>query len=122
MRPAWEPECDETVVVQILVVAKHRKVVTMGGFGQLVRPYLAAGYQRGWLDELLSRLSDLVLAFPALVLYIIIVSKFGASGLNIVLAVTLASSPAIMRLTRGLTLALRNRAFVAKTRCSEVLQ
>ena len=74
---------------------------------------LLAGYRRGWLDELLSRLTDLVLAFPALVLYIIIVSKFGASGLNIVLAVTFASSPAIMRLTRGLVLALRNQAFVA---------
>jgi ABC-type dipeptide/oligopeptide/nickel transport system permease subunit len=74
---------------------------------------LLAGYRRGWLDEVLSRLSDLVLAFPALVLYIIIVSKFGASGLNIVLAVTFASSPAIMRLTRGLVLALRNQAFVA---------
>ena len=74
---------------------------------------LLAGYRRGWLDEMLSRLTDLVLAFPALVLYIIIVSKFGASGLNIVLAVTFASSPAIMRLTRGLVLALRNQAFVA---------
>lgn len=74
---------------------------------------LLAGYRRGWLDELLSRLTDLVLAFPALVLYIIIVSKFGASGLNIILAVTLASSPAIMRLTRGLVLSLRHRAFVA---------
>ncbi len=74
---------------------------------------LLAGYKRGWVDALLSRVSDLVLAFPALVLYIIIVSKFGASGLNIVLAVTLASSPAIMRLTRGLVLALRSRAFVA---------
>ena len=74
---------------------------------------LLAGYRRGWLDEVLSRVSDLVLAFPALVLYIVIVSKFGASGLNIVLAVTLASSPAIMRLTRGLTLALRDRAFIA---------
>jgi peptide/nickel transport system permease protein len=74
---------------------------------------LLAGYRRGWLDEVLSRVSDLVLAFPALVLYIVIVSKFGASGLNILLAVTLASSPAIMRLTRGLTLALRDRAFIA---------
>ncbi len=74
---------------------------------------LLAGYRRGWADEVLSRLTDLVLAFPALVLYIIIVSKFGASGLNIVLAVTLASSPAIMRLTRGLVLSLRTRAFVA---------
>lgn len=74
---------------------------------------LLAGYRRGWLDDVLSRLSDLVLAFPALVLYIVIVSKFGASGINIILAVTLASSPAIMRLTRGLVLALRDRAFVA---------
>jgi len=74
---------------------------------------LLAGYRRGWVDDVLSRVTDLVLAFPALVLYIIIISKFGASGVNIVLAVTLASSPAIMRLTRGLVLALRNRAFVA---------
>jgi len=74
---------------------------------------LLAGFKRGWIDEALSRITDLVLAFPALVLYIIIISKFGASGINIVLAVTLASSPAIMRLTRGLVLALRTRAFVA---------
>ncbi|HVF65973.1 MAG TPA: ABC transporter permease [Casimicrobiaceae bacterium] len=74
---------------------------------------LFAGYKRGWVDEALSRVSDLVLAFPALVLYIVIISRFGASGLNIVLAVTLAASPAVMRITRGLTLDLRTRAYVA---------
>ncbi|MBI3708893.1 MAG: ABC transporter permease [Proteobacteria bacterium] len=73
---------------------------------------LLSGYKRGWFDEALSRLSDLVLAFPALVLYIIIISKFGSSGLNIVIAVTLASSPVVMRITRGLVLDLRNRAYV----------
>lgn len=88
-------------------------LATLSAFVVGVSTGLVAGFQLGWLDELLSRISDLVLAFPALVLYIVIVSKFGASGLNIVLAVTLASSPAVMRLTRGLVLDLRNRAFVA---------
>lgn len=74
---------------------------------------LLAGYRRGWVDELLSRAGDLVLAFPALVLYIVIISRFGASGLNIVLAVTLASSPSVMRLTRGLVQQQRGRAYVA---------
>jgi peptide/nickel transport system permease protein len=88
-------------------------LATLSAFVVGVSTGLVAGFQLGWLDELLSRVSDLVLAFPALVLYIVIVSKFGASGLNIVLAVTLASSPAVMRITRGLVLDLRNRAFVA---------
>ena len=74
---------------------------------------LLAGYRRGWVDELLSRTADLVLAFPALVLYIVVISRFGASGFNIVLAVTLASSPAVMRLTRGLVGEQRGRAYVA---------
>jgi peptide/nickel transport system permease protein len=94
-------------------VLTYAPAATALAFAVGVSGGLLAGYRRGWPDELLSRFTDLVLAFPALVLYIIIVSKFGASGLNIVLAVTFASSPAIMRLTRGLVLALRNQAFVA---------
>lgn len=74
---------------------------------------LIAGYRQGWMDEALSRLSDLVLAFPVIVLYIVIIQKFGASGLNILVAVTLASSPGIMRLVRGVVLDLRSRAYVA---------
>ena len=46
-------------------------------------------------------------------LYIVIISRFGASALDIVLAVTLASSPAVMRLTRGLVQQQRGRAYVA---------
>jgi peptide/nickel transport system permease protein len=79
---------------------------------------LVAGYKRGWVDEALSRVGDLVLAFPALVLYIIIISKYGSSGFNIVLAVTIAAAPIIMRITRSQVLDLRNRAYVqaAQTR------
>jgi peptide/nickel transport system permease protein len=73
---------------------------------------LLAGYRGGLADEVLSRLGDAVLAFPALVLYIVIVNRFGASGLNIILAITLASGPGIMRLVRGLVLQQRGQAYV----------
>ncbi|KZD12269.1 ABC transporter permease [Oceanibaculum pacificum] len=74
---------------------------------------LAAGYKRGWVDDLLSRVADLILSFPILVLYVVIITTFGASGVNIVLAVTFASAPGIMRIVRGLVLDLRNRDYVA---------
>ena len=60
---------------------------------------LAAGYYRGWRDDLLSRLSDIILSFPVLVLYIIIIATIGASGFNIIIAITFASAPGII--TRG---------------------
>jgi peptide/nickel transport system permease protein len=74
---------------------------------------LLAGYRRGWVDDILSRLADIILSFPVLVLYIIIIATIGASGLNIIIAITLASSPGIMRIVRGLVLDLRNRDYVA---------
>ncbi len=74
---------------------------------------LVAGYFRGWIDELLSRLSDVILSFPVRVLYIIIIATSGASGINILLAVTFASAPGVMRIVRGLVLDLRNRDYVA---------
>ena len=74
---------------------------------------VAAGYMRGWIDEVLSRLSDIILSFPVLVLYIIIIATIGASGLNIIIAITFASAPGIMRIVRGLVLDLRNRDYVA---------
>lgn len=74
---------------------------------------LLAGYKRGWVDDVLSRVSDVILSFPVLVLYVVIIVTFGASALNIMLAITFASAPAIMRIVRGLTLDLRNRDYVA---------
>jgi len=74
---------------------------------------LTAGYKRGWVDALLSRVSDIVLAFPVLVLYVLIIVTVGASAVNIVLAITFASTPGIMRIVRGLTLDLRQRDYVA---------
>ena len=79
---------------------------------------LAAGYRRGMTDDVLSFLANVILSFPVLVLYVIVISIFGASALNIVVAVTFASAPGIMRIVRGLVLDLRNREYVfaAETR------
>jgi peptide/nickel transport system permease protein len=79
---------------------------------------LAAGYRRGLTDDVLSFIANVILSFPVLVLYIIIIATIGASGSNIVIAVTFASAPGVMRIVRGLVLDLRNREYVfaAETR------
>ena len=74
---------------------------------------LAAGYYRGLIDEVLSFIANVILSFPVLVLYILVIATIGASGINIVIAITFASAPGIMRIVRGLVLDLRNRDYVA---------
>ena len=74
---------------------------------------LAAGYRRGMTDAILSFISNVILSFPVLVLYIIIIATIGASATNIIIAVTFASAPGIFRIVRGLTLDLRTRDYVA---------
>jgi len=74
---------------------------------------LTAGYYRGWPDTVLSRITDIILSFPVLLLYVIVIATFGASGSNIVIAITFASAPGVMRIVRGLVLDLRNRDYVA---------
>ena len=73
---------------------------------------MLAGYLGGWVDTVVSRISDIILSFPVLILYIILISTYGASALNIVLAVTLSSSPGIGRIVRGLVLDLRSLEYV----------
>lgn len=79
---------------------------------------LAAGYFGGWVDDVVSRAADVLLAFPKIVLYVVLISSLGPSALNVVIAVVVVSSPGICRLVRGMTLDLLRRDFVdaARTR------
>lgn len=97
------------IVAPIAVVIAYAIGCSMG---------LVAGYKGGWYDAVLSRVSDVILSFPVIILYMIIIANFGASALNIIIAVTFTASPQIMRIVRGLTLDLRNMEYVAaaKTR------
>ena len=72
-----------------------------------------AGYLGIWWDEVLSFVSNLILSFPLIVLYLVIISRFGATPLNIIVAVTLATSPQVMRIVRGIVLDLRTRDYIA---------
>ena len=79
---------------------------------------LVAGYLSGWWDQAISFVANILLSFPVMVLFILILNYLGSSGFNIVIAVTFASAPAIMRLVRGLTLDTKSRdyIFAAQTR------
>jgi peptide/nickel transport system permease protein len=79
---------------------------------------LIAGYLGGWWDQAISLICNIFLSFPVMVLFILILNYLGPSGFNIVIAVTFASAPAIMRIVRGLTLDTKSRdyIFAAQTR------
>jgi ABC-type dipeptide/oligopeptide/nickel transport system permease subunit len=87
-------------------------IATAAAFAVGIAMGLVAGYYRGRVDAVLSFIANAVLSFPVLVLYVVIIIALGASGANIVLAVTFASAPAIFRLVRALTIDLRSRDYV----------
>lgn len=74
---------------------------------------LCAGYYRGWVDLAITRACDVVLTFPVIILYMIILATFGSSAVNIIGVLTLTKAPIIARIVRGITLELRQREYVA---------
>ncbi len=77
---------------------------------------LIAGYAGGIIDELLMRLTDLFLAFPALVLAMAIAATLGRTLENTVIALTAVYWPWYARLVRGQVLWLKEREFVEAAR------
>ncbi len=73
-----------------------------------------AGYYR-WADGPIMRLVDLMLAFPQILLALIVVATLGTGLFNVMIAVGLASAPAFARLTRGVVLSLREADYVTAT-------
>jgi peptide/nickel transport system permease protein len=79
---------------------------------------LIGGYLGGWWDEFVSFASNVLLSFPVMVLYILVLNLLGQSGFNIIIAVTCSSAPVIMRIVRGLALDAKPRDYIqaAQTR------
>jgi peptide/nickel transport system permease protein len=71
-----------------------------------------AGYFRNWLDELLMRASDIVMAFPAIILILVLVAGLGSSLWLLVVAVAVTHAPRIARVVRGATLEVAVREYV----------
>lgn len=95
------------IILTLAPISVGIAVVIGGALG------LMAGYFGGWVDELISRLLDSVIAFPQIILYLIIIAALGPSATNVVLAITVAGAPGIARLVRSLTLDIKTRDYVA---------
>ncbi len=93
-----------SITVGLIAVVLGMSVgVTLGAW--------AAG-RGGWVDEALSRTSDLIFAFPAVLIAILITSVLGASAENAILAIAIFNVPVFARVTRGAALAMWGRDFV----------
>lgn len=77
---------------------------------------LLAGFLGGWIDEVIMRVTDAALAFPALVLALAIAAMLGPGLTNAMIAVALVTIPAFVRVTRARVLSLRESDFVEAAR------
>ncbi|QYM64079.1 oligopeptide ABC transporter permease [Microbacterium sp. Se5.02b] len=75
-----------------------------------------AGFFGGWVDSVLSRITDVVLSFPTLIVVIIIVAFTGPSITTMILAVGLFEWPTAFRIVRGLVLSLRDQDSIRAVR------
>ena len=77
---------------------------------------LAAAKRQSMIDELIMRGNDLVFAFPALLIAIMITAAFGPGAINAIIAIGIFNIPVFARLTRGAALSLWTREFVLAAR------
>jgi peptide/nickel transport system permease protein len=77
---------------------------------------IISGYFGGWLDSLLMRVTDVSLAFPGILIALLLAVTLGPSFTTVVLAISLLGWAAYARLIRGEVLKLRNADFVAQAR------
>ena len=77
---------------------------------------LLAGYYEGWWDRIVMRISDVLFAFPGILLALGIVAVLGSSMVNVIVAVSVFSIPAFARLVRGNTLSLKHMTYIEAVR------
>ena len=75
-----------------------------------------AGYIGGWLDAVIMKLSELLMAFPQIILVLMLVSMTGPSIWNLILIFSLTGWPSMYRMTRSQMLSLREREYVQALR------
>lgn len=77
-----------------------------------------AGYRGGLADQIIMQILDAFIAFPVIVLYLVIVASLGRGDLIVIAAITITGSPGMARLVRGLTLDIKTREYIraAETR------
>ncbi|MBM4251296.1 MAG: ABC transporter permease [Deltaproteobacteria bacterium] len=97
-----------SLYISVLTVALSVSVGTWVG--------LVAGYKRGWIDTMLMRLVDLLMAFPGILLAMALAAMLGPSRSNVILAISATGWTSAARLMRAQTLSIREREYVTASR------
>lgn len=77
---------------------------------------IVAGYYGGWLDEVIMRLIDILLAFPGILLAVTIVGVLGTGLGNVLLAIAIYITPGFARVGRGVALSVKQNEYIEAAR------
>ena len=77
---------------------------------------LSAAYYGGWFDDILMRVMDTIMAFPFIILVLLILSALGSSTQNVILVIGLGFIPLTGRVVRAAALSVRNLDYIAAAR------
>ena len=79
---------------------------------------LNAGYRGGWNDQWIMQVLDALIAFPRIVLYLVVIAALGQGDLVVILAITVTGAPGVARLARSLAMDIKTRDYIraAETR------
>jgi len=106
------------------VVEGIRNSFLMAGVAVAITTLLAvalgiiAGYRRGLIDAVITRVTDILFAFPTILLALLIAAITGPGETGVILAIVLVTLPLIIRVVRGATLSVARRDFVISAEVS----
>jgi dipeptide transport system permease protein len=83
---------------------------------------LAAGFAPKWLDDIIMRVMDIILAFPSLLLALVLVAILGPSLLNAIIAIAIVLQPHYVRLTRASVMTERTKEYVVSAQVAGASQ
>jgi peptide/nickel transport system permease protein len=83
---------------------------------------LNAGYRGGWWDQVIMQVLDALIAFPRIVLYLVVIAALGQGDLVVILAISITGAPGVARLARSLAMDIKTRDYIraAETRGESV--
>jgi peptide/nickel transport system permease protein len=99
-----------------------REIIALPGIATAIAVFLGTvvglfvGYYGGWIDEIISRALDSLLAIPALVLALVMLGTVGPSPVGIIIVIVLLYTPIVTRVIRSATLNIRDSGYVEAAR------
>ena len=104
------------------VVLGARDILLLSGLGTVLAVItgtflgLITGYEGGWLDEIIMRFFDSLLAMPALLLALLLLGILGPSNNSILIVILIVYTPIVARVVRSVSLAVKTKGFVEASR------